>query len=213
VAFGCRRFIWLAGSYLLMLTGAGALSAAAPYLIVRVLGRPERDLGSVLGIMLLFTTFTIPLCSALGRRFGDRRVLACGAIAYALLTVVLGLASGAEQSWLLTLVLFAGLGAPFAAAQVLPFTLLAHLVHEEVATGGGAEGVFTGMWTAAEKIGLALGPSIVGLALTLGGDARGIIPPVIAIAPAALMLVALVPLFLGRPGAATAGQRGQRAAQ
>jgi hypothetical protein len=47
-------------------------------------------------------------------------------------------------------------------------------------------------------VGLALGPSLVGIALAVGGQASVAIPPFIAIVPAVLMLAALVPLYLSR---------------
>jgi Na+/melibiose symporter-like transporter len=213
IALGCHRFVWLAVSYLAMLTGAGALTAAAPYLIAQVLGRADIDLGVALGAMLLVTTLTIPLWSALGRRFGDRVILACAAVAYGLLSVGLALSVWARPSWTATLSIFAALGAPFAAAQVLPFTLLAHLIHEEVAKRTGAEGIFTGMWTAAEKVGLALGPGLLGLALAIWGHARVTIPPFIGIVPVALMLGALIPLFISRSPPYANSLRGRRAHQ
>jgi len=144
------------------------------------------------------TTLTIPVWSALGRRFGDRPVLAVALVAYAALSVTLGLCARGAAPWAVSLWIFAALGAPFAAAQVLPFTLMAHLIHEEVGIYGGAEGVFTGLWTAAEKVGLALGPSLVGIALAIGGAPSVAIPPFVAVAPAVLMLIALLPLYLGR---------------
>jgi glycoside/pentoside/hexuronide:cation symporter, GPH family len=199
MVLSCRRFLWLAVSYLAMLTGVGAVSAAAPFLIVQVLGRAESEIGMALAGMLIVTTLTIPVWSLLGRRFGDRLVLACALITYALLCVGLGLSAWTSPSWIASMLIFAALGAPFAAAQVLPFTLLADLVHDEVATHGGAEGVFTGLWTAAEKVGLALGPSLVGIALSFGGHSKVAIPPFIAIAPAVLMLAALVLLYISRP--------------
>src|ERR1700722_9419341 len=213
IALGCHRFVWLALSYLAMLTGAGALTAAAPYLIEQVLGRADRDLGLALGAMLLVTTLTIPLWSALGRRFGDRLILACAAVAYGLLSVGLGLSVWARPSWTATLFIFAALGAPFAAAQVLPFTLLAHLIHEEVAKCTVAEGIFTGMWTAAEKVGLALGPGLLGLALAIWSHARVTIPPFIGIVPVGLMLGALIPLFISRSPAYANSLHGRHAHQ
>jgi glycoside/pentoside/hexuronide:cation symporter, GPH family len=198
LAFRCRRFLWLGSSYLAMLAAVGAVTAAAPYLIVQVLGRAERDVGTALGAMLIVTILTIPAWSALGRRFGDRAMLAAALVLYAMLSVALGLYARANPSWIASLAIFAALGAPFAAAQVLPFTLLAHLIHDEVANQGGAEGVFTGVWTAAEKVGLALGPALVGIALAIGGEASVAIAPFIAIVPALLALAALGPLYLGR---------------
>ncbi len=195
----CRRFVYLGSSYLATLTAVGVISASTPYLIARVLGRAERDVGTALGATLVVTILTIPAWSALGHRFGDRGVLAGGLLAYALLCVGLGGFAHSGSSWMAVLALFAAMGAPFAAAQVLPFTLLAHLVHDEVEGQDGAEGVFTGVWTAAEKVGLALGPSLVGMALAIGGEAAGVIAPLIATVPPALLLIALLLLYFSRP--------------
>ena len=195
----CRRFVYLGSSYLATLTAVGVISASTPYLVARVLGRGERDVGTALGATLVVTILTIPAWSALGHRFGDRGVLAGALLAYALLCVGLAGVAHSGSSWMAVLALFAAMGAPFAAAQVLPFTLLAHLVHDEVEDQDGPEGVFTGVWTAAEKVGLALGPSLVGMALAIGGEAAGVIAPLIATVPPALLLIALFLLYLSRP--------------
>lgn len=198
-AFSSRRFVWLALSYLLMLTGAGALLAAAPYLMRHVLGRADADLGSALGLMLVVTTVAIPFCSHIGRRVGEARVLPVGVVAYGLVAAVLGILSYyGLLSWLGVLTIFAALGVPFAATQVLPFTLLAHTIHDERHRHAAAEGIFTGMWTAAEKLGLALGPAIMGVALAIGGEPKSVTPVFLATVPMALMLAALLPLFLAR---------------
>ena len=193
-----RRFVWLVLAYLAMLTGAGALSAAGPYLVVRILGRSEADIGLALGAMLVATTLSIPAVSALGQRFGERFVLSCALLLYAVLSAWLGWSAQAGTSWPRILLIFMALGAPFAASQVLPFTLLAHTIHDELANGSDAEGFFTGIWTAFEKVGLALGPALVGVSLAVESRVQIVIPLFIAVVPTTLILAALLPLFLSR---------------
>ena len=197
VVLRCKSFRWLTLSYLLTLSAVGALSAASPYLVIQTLGRTNDDLGNALALMLVLTTTTIPAWSAIARRFGDRKTLATALAAYAILAVVLGAVAG-YASWSVVLLLYALLGIPFAAAQVIPFTLLAHLVREESATSGAVQGVFTGVWTASEKVGLALGPALVGLALSVTGASRNAAPGLIAFIPPALLLSAMLPLALSR---------------
>jgi Na+/melibiose symporter-like transporter len=88
------------------------------------------------------------------------------------------------------------MGAPLAAVQVLPFVLVAHLAHAESRGGSSLEGVFTGVWTAAEKLGLALGPGVAGLALALTGEDVMQAASVLLIAASPILFVlSLAPLL------------------
>lgn len=193
------RFRLLIAAYLTQLTGTGAVSAAIPYLVTKALGRSEGDIGVAMIAMLGATTLAVPLWAMVGRRWGEGRALAGAAMLFAAVATGVGVASLAGWSWPLVLALFAVVGLPFGGMQVLPFTLVAHLVHAE-AGDAGDEGVFTGVWTATEKLGLALGPSITGLALVVAAnEVRGLAMFVIA-GPGLLALASLP--FLALAGAA-----------
>jgi Na+/melibiose symporter-like transporter len=65
-------------------------------------------------------------------------------------------------------VALAGIG--YAGIQVFPLAILPDLISaEEERTGATRAGVAAGVWTASETLGLALGPGLFGLVLTLGG--------------------------------------------
>jgi MFS-type transporter involved in bile tolerance (Atg22 family) len=49
----------------------------------------------------------------------------------------------------------------------LPFSLVGDVIRAE---GANSERRFTGVWTATEKLGLSLGPALVGIALSLVGE-------------------------------------------
>ena len=68
---------------------------------------------------------------------------------------------------------------------MLPYTLVAALIHDG---NPSAEGALTGLWTATEKLGLALGPTITGLALWLTGR-EGHALPLITITASGLLMV------------------------
>ena len=51
------------------------------------------------------------------------------------------------------------------------------------------------MWTATEKLGLALGPALTGAVLSVGGGA-GALPPFVMAAPGVLLLLSLPLLAL-----------------
>lgn len=195
VALRPTRFRLLIGAYIALLTGSGALTAAAPYLVSGALGRPPGDIGTALVAMMGVTTLSVPLWAAAGRRWGEHPVLCMAAVMFAAAAAALGLAAITAAPWPLALALFAAAGLPFGGLQVLPYTLVAHLVHAEAGERGD-EGAFTGVWMATEKIGLALGPAVLGLALaTFGKDPARFA----AVGPGALALLAIPFLLLAAP--------------
>ncbi|MFN3523791.1 MAG: MFS transporter [Phenylobacterium sp.] len=197
-ALRSRRFRYLIGAYVAQLTGVGAFSASVPYLVTHAWGRGEGDIGVAMAAMLGTTAFAVPLWTAAGRRLGEGRALALAAVVFAGVAFLVGMLAAGGASWPLVLGAFVLAGLPFAGLQVLPYTLVAHLVHAEAGEAG-AEGVFTGVWTATEKLGLAFGPGVVGLALAaLHGEAARL-APFVMIGPGALALGSLP--FLALAGA------------
>lgn len=171
--FGNAPFLKLIAAYVLQLTGIGMVSAIAPYWIVDVAGRSEGQVGLALGLLLLVTILSTPLWARLIRRIGARAAIAVSAFAYGLATLLF-LLLPPHPPTLATYALYALIGVPFAGIQVGPFALAAHLIHEASARSGARrEGLFTGLWTAGEKLGLALGPGVAGFGLTLVGFRSG----------------------------------------
>ena len=186
-----RAFRWLVIAYVLMLAAAGLISASAPYLIVHALSRSEADIGVALGIMLVATSLTAPMLAWAGRRWGEARALTVSIIAYMLAAAIVALAAR-HHHWPAMLAGFALAGPAFAGLQVLPYTIAAHLIHARSAVESAAEGALTGIWTAAEKIGLALGPLATALALAMvGRDYAGGLAGFVMLATAALGMLAI----------------------
>jgi len=199
-----RPFMTLAAAYVLQLTGVGLVSALTPYWIVSVAARSEADVGLVLGLMLLITIAATPLWAWAVRRFGARSAIAAAALLHGLAGLgFLVIPPGGA------LAIYALLGVPFAGIQVGPFALAAHLTHAAAqASGARREGLFTGVWTASEKLGLALGPGVAGLGLALAGFQAGAttqspaalhgLGALIALGPALFLWLSL-PLIWSRP--------------
>jgi GPH family glycoside/pentoside/hexuronide:cation symporter len=62
------------------------------------------------------------------------------------------------------------IGVGYAGMQMFPLSMLPDTIAADTArTGVGRAGVFTGLWTAGETAGLALGPGLLGLILALTG--------------------------------------------
>lgn len=179
-------------AYILLLTATGVLSAATPYLVTKALGRGQADIGAALGVMLIVTTLTAPLMTWLGRRWGEMRMLVLAALGFVLAVAAIGACAWTGAAWPLTLAAFALAGAPFAGLQVFPYTLVAHLVHGQTRSGVASEGALMGMWTAAEKLGLALGPTLTGLGLAMAqGDIAGRLAPFVILVSTGFGLAAL----------------------
>ncbi|BBE32504.1 MFS transporter [Sphingosinicella microcystinivorans] len=168
-----RPFRKLAMAYVLQLTGVGIVSALTPYWIVQVAGRTEDGVGTALGVMLSVTIISTPLWALVVRRFGARRGISAAALLFGAAT--LGFLAVPPVPVLPSLLLYALIGFPFAGLQVGPFALAAHLTHAAgEARGGNRAGLFTGVWTASEKLGLALGPGVAGLGLAVVGFQSGL---------------------------------------
>ena len=188
-----RRFRGLAAAYVVQLSAVGAVSASIPYLVTKAFGRSEGDIGLGMIAMLGATTVAVPAWAWIGARIGETRALASAVVAFAAASAALGVAAAAGAPWPAALALLAMAGVPFAGLQVLPYTLVAHLIHAEA--GDGEEGVFTGVWTAAEKLGLAFGPALVGAVLFISGGEIGRLALFAAAGPGLLALASLPLLF------------------
>lgn len=162
--------LWIA--YLLATSGVAMFLSMVPYFVTHLLRRPESDAGTALIALLSGTICALPLWGRALKRWDGWRAL-LGAV-----SLYLGISA---TFWLLpeglgltaTLPVFFLLGVPFAGLQLLPFALLAHLTHADSAEGARNEGLYTGMWTAGEKMALALGPAAVGLGLAWAGYVSG----------------------------------------
>jgi glycoside/pentoside/hexuronide:cation symporter, GPH family len=161
------RFRRLSIAYLFQSIAFGAVSAIVPYLVTKGLGRTDADIGTALGIYLLATIVAVPFWSYLGKSFGLSAALKWSALSYGIGALAIGAVVLFQLNWIAALVLLACAGIPFAGLQVLPFTLVGDVIRAE---GTDAEGRFTGIWTAVEKLGLALGAVLVGGAVDVFKD-------------------------------------------
>ena len=161
-----RDFRLLLTTFVLQALATGCMLAGVDYLAGDVLDRSG-------AATVLFVCFVGPagLLTPLSARFGARvgkkqgyvaasLVLAAGAVA----TVV----ARDAPAWLV----FAAtglIGVGYAGAQVFPMAMLPDAAAADAQrTGENRAGVFTGVWTAGETLGLALGPGLFALLLAVG---------------------------------------------
>lgn len=167
VVAAVRDFRLLLGTFVLQALATGAMLAGVDYVARHVLGRSSAS-------TVLFACFVGPalLVTPLWQRVGAARGKRWG---YAVASVLLGggalLLVGARSLPLLVVYLaVAVVGVGYAGAQVFPLAMLPDVAAVDAArTGGNRIGVFTGVWTAGETLGLALGPGLYALVLATGG--------------------------------------------
>ncbi|MEO6511859.1 MAG: MFS transporter [Nocardioides sp.] len=167
IVAGARDFRMLLTTYVVQALATGCMLAGVDYLAEDVLGRKGATtilFVCFVGPALLLT----PAWAALGTRLGKRTgyflsscVLAAGALA----AVV---ARSAPAGVVFAAVAVVGVG--YAGCQVFPLAMLPDAAAVDAQrTGSSRVGVYTGVWTAAETFGLALGPGVFALVLAIGG--------------------------------------------
>ena len=164
-----RDFRLLLTTFVLQALAIGCMLAGVDYVAGDVLGRTG-------AATILFVCFVgpalllTPLWARIGSRVGKKR----GYVAASLV-----LAAGARRCWWPrrsrpTAVVFAATGADRRRATPAPRSSRWRCCRTPRPptpgrTGENRAGVFTGVWTAGETLGLALGPGLFALVLALGG--------------------------------------------
>ena len=167
VVAASRDFRMLLATFVVQALAVGAMLAGVDYMSRQVLERPG-------AATILFVCFVGPALlltpgwAALGTRVGKKRgyLLASLFLAGGALLLV-----GAPVFPVSVVYLATGLvGVGYAGAQVFPLSMLPDTAAVHASrTGENRAGVFTGVWTAGETLGLALGPGLFALMLAMGG--------------------------------------------
>jgi Na+/melibiose symporter-like transporter len=204
LARGNRPFFLLLVAYVLQALATSVMLAGAPYLATYRL----EDYGwtSLLFAGLVAPSLVVvPLWVAAARRFGKASCLVVATALFAVVALSLWVTASPSRAWLV--VAQCGLlGVAYAAMQLLPFSLLPDTItDDESRTGQRQAGAFTGVWTAGETVGAAVGPALYAGVLALSSfvsspaDERVAQPSSaltgvlvgMSVLPAALLLVSL----------------------
>lgn len=191
LAVSNRPFRLLSIVQMMQVAAIGSTSAGLPYLIINHLNRPSSDVGLAFCAQLLPAVFAIPLFTMLGRRIGHVRGQMLAACVFALGAVVVGLLIYLAAPWPAIVGAMPIMGLGFGGMQGQSFTLSADFIHTANKLGNAGAGL-TGMWTASEKVGLALGPAATGVMLALLGN-NLILWQIVG--PAFVIIISLGPLL------------------
>jgi glycoside/pentoside/hexuronide:cation symporter, GPH family len=167
IVAGAQDFRWLLTTFVIQALAVGIMLAGVDYLASDVLGRDGASTILFLcfvGPALLLT----PVWSAAGTRIGKKAGFVASSVFLgtgALLTVV---AQWAPVGVVYAVVVLIGIG--YAGCQVFPMAMLPDAAAVDARrTGSNRAGVYTGVWTAGETLGLALGPGVFAVVLAIGG--------------------------------------------
>lgn len=162
-----RNFRPLLVTFVLQALAIGMILAGVTYVAGHLVTDPAAS-------TIMFAAFVGPalLVTPLWERYAHQRGKRTGYMAASVvltvgMLVLLGTASGSA------LIAYVGAGITgvgYAGIQVFPLAMLPDVAEEDAQrTGVNRIGVFTGVWTASETLGLALGPGLYALVLQIGG--------------------------------------------
>jgi GPH family glycoside/pentoside/hexuronide:cation symporter len=163
----CRPFAVLLGCYIVQGIAIGTLLAGVEYVARVALG--DKSLQSVMFAAFVGPAILVmPLLQWAGRRYGKRIGYVAATFLFAMAVASLLLAREVPTAVVIIGSALAGVG--YAGITVFPLAMLADVISdEEERTGQIRAGLFAGVWTAGETLGLALGPGLYGLVLAIGG--------------------------------------------
>src|SRR3954447_2955200 len=161
-----RDFRLLLTTFILQALATGAMLAGVDYMSRWVLH--DKNLATILFVCFVGPALILtPVWNIVGQRTGKKLGYAAASVLLAGGAMVLVTARGAPH-W----VVFAAtavVGAGYAGAQMFPMAMLPDPAAVDARrTGQNRAGVYTGVWTAGETLGLAVGPGLYGLVLALG---------------------------------------------
>jgi Na+/melibiose symporter-like transporter len=164
IVAGARDFRVLLTTFVVQALATGAMLAGVDYLASDVLGR--KSASTVLFVCFVGPALLLtPLWARVGTRVGKRTGYTCSSVLGAL-----GTATAQVAPLPLVYVSTALAGVGYAGCQMFPMAMLPDAAAVDARrTGSSRVGVYTGVWTAGETLGLALGPGLFALVLAVGG--------------------------------------------
>lgn len=162
-----RDFRVLLTTFVVQALATGCMLAGVAYVAEDLLGRAG-------AATILFVCFVgpalllTPVWARWGEKVGKKQGYATASLLLAGGAALALLARGGNDVW--TFVATGLVGVGYAGCQVFPMAMLPDVAAVDAArTGENRAGVYTGVWTAGETLGLALGPAVYALMLALGG--------------------------------------------
>lgn len=170
VAAGNRPFRLLLICFVIQSAGVATMLAGVKYFTEHILGDPQTGATIAFACFVGPALLVMPAWTAAGARLGKLRAFVLASLLFA--AGAAGLVAAPVLPPVAVYVGLAAVGCGYAGQQVFALAMLPDCIAYDTArTGRRQAGVFTGLWTAGETFGLALGPGLYGLLLQLTGYA------------------------------------------
>lgn len=155
------------GTFIVQAIAVGAMLAGVAYVSRDIMGHPS-------AATWLFVAFVgpavvvTPLWDLFATRFGKRSGYMAASMFLLIGAVTIWGTGAYDNGKVYIAASIVGVG--YAGAQVFPMAMLPDVAAEDARhSGHNRIGVFTGVWTAGETLGLALGPGLYAVVLAIGG--------------------------------------------
>jgi Na+/melibiose symporter-like transporter len=167
IVANARDFRLLLTTFVVQALATGCMLAGVDYLATDVLDR--KGASTILFVCFVGPALLLtPAWSVVGARIGKKQGYLVASLILAAGAVLAVLARSAPFGLVIAAVALVGVG--YAGAQVFPLAMLPDAAAVDARrTGSSRVGVYTGVWTAGETLGLALGPGLFALVLAFGG--------------------------------------------
>ncbi|MFF2269360.1 MFS transporter [Cellulosimicrobium cellulans] len=201
-----RPFHTLLAAFVLQAVATGLMLAGAAY-VARYVLHDEAAVSYLFAALIAPALLCMPLWTRLARRDGKERGFVVATVLFAVAALGMIPLLWAPGAWVYVPTALAGIA--YAGMQALPLAMLPDVIAHDARThGDGRGGAFSGVWTAGETTGMALGAAVLSLVLGVTGyvstragetvaqpDAAvdGIVLA-FSVVPAVLVLASLVPL-------------------
>ncbi len=161
-------FVALLAGFVIQALGFAAMLGAAQYYATYIVGRPTSI--TILFVCLVAPAIVVmPFWNWVAHRFGKTRGF-LGATVVFLVGAVPLLIGGRDLGLGAIAAAIAVCGVAYGGCQMFPLAMMPDAVAaDRERTGEARAGVFTGMWTAGETLGFALGPALVLTVLAVTG--------------------------------------------
>jgi glycoside/pentoside/hexuronide:cation symporter, GPH family len=162
-----RPFFRLLGCFFVQALGIGAMLAGVDFFAAYIL-EDESQTTFLFAFLVGPALVTMPLWVWVGHRFGKLTGYVACSLIFAVGAVSL-LTASPDRLWLVYLQVFV-MGTAYAGTQMFPFAMLPDTISADTArTGLRRAGAYTGVWTAGEKAGFAVGPALFAGVLAITG--------------------------------------------
>ncbi|WP_353114275.1 MFS transporter [Microbacterium sp.] len=155
-------------TFMLQGLATGLMLAAAQY-VARWILHDEKAVTPLFASLIAPALLMAPAWKLVADRIGKERAFRLASLVFLVAALVLSAAAWAPGWWIVAPVALAG--AAYAGMQTLPMAMLPDVIAHDRSAGGGENrsGVFSGVWTAGETTGMALGSTVLAVVLAATG--------------------------------------------